>query len=314
MPSLILHINRECHIFIVMNVKWLSTHSGKTALITGGASGIGLEFSRLLAAGGWNLILAGRTEKKLIEAREELSAQYGISVRTKVCDLSEEGSAEELYQDFGSAEAIKGEYITKAANAAETVDPAQAGVSEEVFLLINNAGSGLFGPAVEHTADKTAQMIHLNITSLTILSSLFGREMALRGKGYILNVGSMAGRTPMPYFASYGASKSYVHNFSIALRAELSGKGVAISCLEPGYVRTSFDSNASIENDRYKRFSRRNGMDPQDVAVVGLKGLFRRKARIVPGFGNRIAAAAAETVPPSWAAGAVYRAIGKLIS
>lgn len=278
-----------------MNIKELSIHSGKTALITGGASGIGLEFSRLLAAAGWNLILAGRTQHKLEEAREELSVQYGISVRTRVCDLSKEGAARELYGEFGSV-------------------PAEADKGERVFLLINNAGSGLFGPAVEQPADKTAQMLHLNITSLTILSSLFAKEMSLQGGGYILNVGSMAGRSPMPYFAVYGASKSYVHNFSIALRAELAGEGVVIGCLEPGYVRTSFDSNASITNERYRRFSHRNGMDPQDAAAVGLKGLFRKKARIVPGCANRITAALTEVVPPSWAAGTVYKAVGKIIS
>ena len=118
----------------------------------------------------------------------------------------------------------------------------------------------------------------------------------------------------MPYFASYGASKSYVHNFSIALRAELAEQGVVISCLEPGYVRTSFDSNASIENDRYTRFSRRNGMEPKDVAAAGLRGLFKRKARIVPGCVNKVAATAAEAIPPSWAARTVYKAIGKLVS
>ncbi|MFO7848516.1 MAG: SDR family oxidoreductase [Spirochaetia bacterium] len=276
-----------------MNIKKLYTYSGKTALITGGASGIGLEFSRLLAQGGWNLILAARTEAKLEKAREELSQEYRVSVRTIVCDLSAPGAAEDLYRELGTAEDSD---------------------KEGIFLLINNAGSGLFGPTVEQEPGKTAKMIHLNITSLTLLSSFFGKEMAARGGGFILNVGSMAGRTPMPFFSSYGASKSYVHNFTIALRAELSRHGVVLSCLEPGYVRTSFDSNASIENERYRRFSHRNGMDPQDVAAVGLRGLFRKKARIVPGISNKIAAAIAETVPPSWAAGTVYKAIGKLTS
>jgi hypothetical protein len=152
------------------------------------------------------------------------------------------------------------------------------------------------------------------VTSLTLLSTLFGKAMAERDGGYILNVGSLAGRTPMPHFASYGASKRYVHDFSIALRHELAHRGVGVTCLEPGYVRTSFDANAHIENERYLRFSERNSMHPQEVAAAGLRGLFRGKARVVPGFSNSIIAALASVIPPSWSARVVYGAVSRLTS
>lgn len=270
-------------------MRYLDRHSGQTALVTGGGSGIGLEFARLLAQSGWNLILVGRSGSKLEQAREELSSTYGISVEPKISDISRASDAEALAGEFASG-------------------------NREVLLLINNAGSGLFGPAVEQSAEEMVKMISLNITGLTLLSTNFAAAMSERGRGYILNVGSLAGRTPMPYFAAYGATKSYVHNFSIALRAEVAKRGVVVSCLEPGYVTTSFDENARIENERYLKFSQRNGMSPRETAVIGLRALFRGKARVVPGFGNKIVAGLTSLIPPSWSARTVYGSVSKLIS
>lgn len=272
-----------------MITKRLETYKGHTALITGGASGIGLEFARILARSEWNLILVGRTESKLVEAQKSLVEEYGVSIKTKTADLSQSEEAYELFNKYGNE------------------DP-------HVFLLINNAGTGLFGEVLGQSPAELARMIELNITSLTTLSTLFGKEMAEQGGGYILNVGSLAGRSPMPFFASYGASKSYVHNFTVALRAELADKMVHLTCLEPGYVRTSFDSNAKVENESYLRFSERNAMSPKEVAEIGLRGLLKGKARVVPGTANRLVAALASHVPPSWSAGLIYRSLKKMIS
>ncbi len=272
-----------------MNTKGWDRYAGRSALISGGASGIGFEFARLLARSGWELILTGRNMEKLERARTELGEEFGAAVDTKRADLSDPQSPHELYRDFGE---LKG----------------------GVFLLINNAGSGLFGPFIDQSPAEAAQMLSLNITGLTLLSLLFGKRMAEAGEGFILNVGSLAGRSPMPFFAAYGASKSYVRNFSLALRAELKPQGVRVCCLEPGYVRTSFDENAHVDSEAYRKFSDRNAMTAEQVAAAGLKALFCGRPLFVPGIANRLLGGLTRILPPTWTARIVHRSVNSLIS
>jgi hypothetical protein len=257
------------------------------ALITGGGSGIGADFAELLAERGWKLLLVGRTEEKLKRTAAELTAAYGVEARTAVHDLSDPEEATRLHR--------------YCAEERMTVE-----------LLINNAGFGLFGSATEQILPEVEAMIRLNITSLTLLSSLFAADMKSRGSGAILNVGSIAGRSPMPNFAAYGASKSYVRSYSLALRAELAGTGVQVSCLEPGYVRTAFDENAKIRSRRYRAFSRRNGMEPRAVARVGIRAMLKGRAVAVPGLSNRLVLFFTALVPEQLAAAVIGRAVRKL--
>src|SRR6056297_2166115 len=162
------------------------------ALITGGGSGIGYEFADLLAARGWNLVLVGRSEEKLQQAAEQLSARHaGCDVQTLSSDLAVPGEAERVAAECGHREL-------------------------QVKMLINNAGRGLFGPLTEQDPGELLQMLRLNIEALTVLSHRLAGSL-----DYLLNVGSMAGRLPMPRYAAYGASKSYVREFTLALRQEL---------------------------------------------------------------------------------------------
>lgn len=168
-----------------------------------------------------------------------------------------------------------------------------------VELLVNNAGSGLFGKSAELPSDKVEAMLSLNILSLTSLCALFGRDMSARGRGRILNVGSLAGGFALPYFASYAGSKSYVLSYSLALRAELRASGVAVSCVLPGYVRTSFDDSAGIASTAYRSFSAKNGMDASAVARAGLRALDRDRPYAVAGARNKIALVLSGLIPQS---------------
>jgi len=292
------------------------------ALITGGASGIGLEFSRLLAARGYDLLLVGRNEEKLQQAADDLSRTFGpgrpgFSVEAFSCDLSAIEGVRTLFDECRSRD-------------------------YRIDLLINNAGRGIFGPLTEQDPDELLAMLRLNVESLMLLTRLFAEEMAAGGSAsaspmgpaghnpagqspaYILNIGSVAGRMPMPRFAAYGASKSFVREFSVAARGELNGmyrlakregqarRPVYISVLEPGYVRTSFDDNAGIESEDYKRFSFRNAMTPKRVAEIGLRGLFGGRSVIVPGFMNRVLVALSRIVPGRLIAGIVWGGISKI--
>ncbi len=298
------------------------------ALVTGGASGIGLEFSRLLAARGYDLLLVGRSEEKLGQAASALIQTYGperpsLSVETISCDLSLHDGARRLHEECSRR-------------------------GFRVDLLINNAGRGIFGPLIEQDTEELTAMVRLNVESLMLLTRLFAADMIDRGDlqegsfetvggadsaerpidrlpAYILNIGSVAGRMPMPRFAAYGASKSFVREFTVAVQQELKGlrraaekrgryiRPVYVSILEPGYVRTAFDDNAGIESEGYRRFSSKNAMTPQQIADIGLRGLFAAKPVIVAGFQNRLMIALSRLVPGRAIARIVWNAVSGLI-
>ncbi len=233
------------------------------ALVTGASGGIGREFAIQLAADGWPVVLVGRNEARLAAVMESLGGQAGHIVVP--CDLSKPGAAEVLHSAC-----------------------VRQGIA--VDLLVNNAGSGLFGDALGQPPADIEAMVNLNVSTLTNLCALFGADMKKRGTGHILNVASFAALNATPYFASYAATKSYVLNFSLALRAELRSSGVGVTCLLPGYVRTDFDDNAGIRSEGYKRFSKANSLGPEIVARHGLLALKRDAAFTIAGGRNRFAA------------------------
>lgn len=234
-------------------------------LVTGASGGIGKEFALQLAAAGRPLVLVGRNTGRLEAVKAELAGPRTAETVVISCDLSEPGAAQRLHASCTGKDLV-------------------------VDTLINNAGSGLFGPAIDLDPQGVEAMVNLNISSLTNLCSFFGRDMRKRGFGEILNVGSFAGLNATPFFASYAATKTYVLNYSLALRAELGSAGITVCCLLPGYVRTDFDANAGIESDKYKSFSHANSMGASEVARLGLRALASRKPAVIAGARNRIAA------------------------
>ena len=244
------------------------------ALVTGATGGLGREFCSRLCAAGWKVILAGRNADRLESARAALKGPRSAEAMVIAADLSEPGAAGKL------ADSLEAKGL-------------------EVGLLVNNAGFGLFGPSVSLPSDRVESMIALNVTALTCLCAAFGARMRKRGRGSILNVGSFAGNQATPYFATYAATKSYVLSYSLALRAELAGSGVRVSCLLPGYVRTGFDEAAGIASEGYKSFSRKNSLDAGTVARIGLRCLERNRPYTMAGARNKVAAAAFGLLPRS---------------
>lgn len=242
----------------------MSKNGKNWALVTGASGGIGLEFAKQLAARGFNVICASRNLEKLKTICIDLENEYGISALPLKSDLSKAGAAGKLF-----SEALK---------------------AGEIAIVINNAGSAVFGLCENQNAEEIKAMLDLNITSLTLLCMSFAGYMKKRGSGYILNVGSMVAYWPEPYLASYAASKSYVLSFSAALRSELKGSGVSVTCLQPGFVRTSFDDNAKITSEKYLKFSSKNALTAAKVARTGLRLMFRKRLSGIPGVINNIAA------------------------
>jgi uncharacterized protein len=230
------------------------------ALITGATSGIGYEMAKILAGKGYDLILASRNMDKMEEIAKELSRLSNVFYYES--DLSEQSSAQNLYDRI-------------------------SGDSHEVEILINNSGFGMFGPHVDGSADRFEKMTTLNITSLTVLCNLFGQNMVQKRKGYILNVASTAAYQPLPYFAAYSASKSYVRNFSRALHYELARHNVSVTCLSPGPTKTNFFDVAEVKE--HNIFSNEAlYMTALQVAEIGINAMFEGKPTIVAGNLNKL--------------------------
>jgi uncharacterized protein len=235
----------------------------KTALITGASVGIGYELCHIFARNGYNLVLVSRTKEKLDAIAEDLESKHGIEARGIPKDLSKSTAPRELYDEITSN-----------------------GI--EVTVLVNNAGFGLNGKFVDLGTDKQMEMIQLNISSLTILSRLFGADMVKRRSGKILNVASTAAFQSGPFMSVYYASKAYVLLFSEGINNELAQDGVDVSVLCPGPTQTEFGSRAEMTHT--KLFKVPWMMKPDEVAEIAFAGLMNRKRIIIPGFMNKLLA------------------------
>ncbi len=261
--------------------------SPKTALVTGASSGIGTEFARLLAERGCGLVLTGRNRNRLKCLAGELKNRTGVSVTVIAADLSKPGAAEKL---FGECRRRR----------------------LDIDFLVNNAGAAVFGHVIDQKPGILEDMIALNVSSLTTLCRLFGKQMSAKKRGAILNVGSVIGYMAAPYFASYAATKSYVYSFSLALASELKKSGVTVTCLLPGYVRTNFDANAGIASRSYAKFSERNSMTAARVARIGIDASLRGRTRAVAGFRNNLFALAGKFFPRRFVAGVMEDFLGRM--
>ena len=227
-----------------------------TALITGSYGGLGKCFVKLHAEKGGDLILMGRSQKKLDEQKAEVEKEYNVKVHTIEADLS-------------NAEEVKKVYTTCKENNW-TVD-----------YLINNAGFGGQGDfARERTMEQDMSMIAVNIECPTILCKLFLPDMVKRGNGKVLNVSSTAATMPGPLQACYYATKAYVTSWSNALWRELQGTGVTVTALMPGAMKTGF-ANAGGLSDT-KLFA--NAVEPFKVAKDGYEGMLKGKLNVTSGL------------------------------
>lgn len=189
------------------------------ALITGASSGMGREMAIYLASMGWDLILVARRSNNLRQLREELPDN--LNIRIISLDLSYPDNAKALYEHM--------EF-------------------ENIDMLINNAGFGLYGEFIETDLDREIQLINTNITAVHILTKLFLKKFVEKDSGYILNVASSAGFLAGPLMSSYYASKNYVVRLTEAVYEEIRRKGsnVHISCFCPGPVKTEFNNIAGV--------------------------------------------------------------------
>ncbi len=234
----------------------------KKALITGASSGMGRDMARVLADRGYSLILAARREDRLRALAEELP----VPCTVLAADLSDLQECRLLW------------------NAAH---------SDDLEIVVNNAGFGLFGAFAETDLDTELRMIQTNITAVHVLTKLFLRDFRARDHGYILNVASSAGfMAGGPLMSTYYATKSYVLRLTQAIREELrhEGSSVSVCALCPGPVDTEFNRVADV------RFAL-PGLSSMDVARYGIDGMFSGRGVMVPGMTMKLSVAARHLLP-----------------
>jgi short-subunit dehydrogenase len=250
----------------------------RVTLITGASAGIGTELARVFASNGHRLALTARRADRLTTLAGEIVAAGGKAPIVIPCDLEQPDAGDKI----------------AAALAAEGV---------EIEFVVNNAGFGLFGHAIE--LDRAGQLgiIAVNIRAMTDLSLRFSDHL-VRNRGGILNVGSIAGFLPGPGMAVYYASKAYVLSFTEALRQELAPLGVRVTVLCPGPVPSEFQERAGFEPGFDSAIL---NVSAADVAQQAYRGLMANKRAVLPGLGIKIVPLMLRLVPRAFVLAAVGR-------
>jgi hypothetical protein len=246
--------------------------------VTGASVGIGEQFARELAARGHDLVVVARDRARLDALAKDLDVTHGAACEVVAADLTD-------------------------ATQLRMVERHAAGVD----VLVNNAGFGTAGRFHELDVDAEEAEVLLNVVAVVRLTHAAARGMVVRRRGGILNVASIAALQPVPWQATYGATKAFVLSFTEAVHEELRPTGVHVTCLVPGFTRSEFQRRAGIDAAAVPRLM---WQEPDVVARAGLDALRRNRAVVVPGAGNRVAAAFTRVTPHALtrtAAGVIMR-------
>lgn len=228
------------------------------ALVTGASAGIGSAFARRLRERGRRLVLVARREDRLRALQQELGGGEGVAV---------------VPADLG------------AADGPRRVFDAVAGLGLGVELLVNNAGIGHTGRFHEEPYERLVGMLDVNARAMLGLTRLFLPAMLERRAGAVVNVASTAGFQPVPFFATYAATKAFTVSWSRALCVELRGTGVHVQLLCPGPTETEFFEEANHDRVLANRLPRTSA---DEVVTASLRGLDKRRSLVVVGLQNRV--------------------------
>lgn len=238
-------------------------------VVTGASSGIGRALALAAAPDAAVMLLIGLSKEGLDEVAAELAV---VPVETHVFAI-----------DLTDRDA--GQHIEDALS------------ERDLFcdVLVNSAGFGVFGLAAEISRDEQLKLIDVNARALTDLSLRFLPGMLQRGRGGILNVGSITGYTAGPYMASYFASKAFVRSFTAALAVEVAGTSVTVTCLVPGVVRTPFFDHCLVDQTRLFKIAPRG--NAAEIAAAGWRGFKAGKRVVIPRLVDRLIATFCTLIP-----------------
>lgn len=246
-----------------------SRHGGprRTALVTGASSGIGAAFAEALARDQYDLVLVARRADRLEDLAKRLREARPVEVEVLAADLVDP------------------------TGIARVVARIEQGPPD---LLVNNAGRGTFGSFADLDPERELDEIRLNVSALVRLTRASLPGMLRRGHGAIVNVSSMAGFQPMPFNATYGATKAFVNSFTEALHEELRDSGIKLQVLCPGFTRTEFQETAGVASSVVPGFA---WMEADEVVEASLRALERGDLVCVPGAANRVLSAFQRSSP-----------------
>jgi uncharacterized protein len=237
----------------------------RTALVTGGSSGIGVAIATELARRGHALMLVALRAERLSEVATRLSRDHGIRVDWLAANLAHAEERDRVVSEIAARGLV-------------------------VDLLINNAGIGTMGSFHDLPVGREVELVRLNIEAVVALCGAFVPGMVARGRGRILNVASTLAFMPVPRQAVYSASKAFVLTFTEALTMDLHGTGVTATALCPGPVKTEFAG--LIEGSPSALF-----IDAHRVAREAIDGLERGRRMVIPGATNAVGAVLSRHIP-----------------
>ncbi len=254
------------------------------AVVTGASQNIGAALATELAARGHSLIITARREDLLNELAGSLSEKYGVTVEVRPADLADTVDRAKLIDELAT---------------------------RNVSILCANAGTATFGPVATLDPEVERAQVQLNAVAVhdMVLAVLPG--MLQRKAGGILISGSAAGNSPIPYNATYAATKAFANTFSESLRGELRKTGVHVSVLAPGPVRTELPdpAEASIVEKLVPNFL---WISTEYTAKKSLDALVRNKMRVVPGVTSKAMSTASQYSPRAIVAPIVGRFYKKM--
>ncbi|MBM7541934.1 SDR family NAD(P)-dependent oxidoreductase [Amphibacillus cookii] len=247
-------------------------YQGKVALVTGASSGIGKQYAKELASKGSDVILVARSKDKLEELALALSNAYRVRTYVLPTDLSKADAVALLAQQI-------------------------ADFNINVDILINNAGFGTHGRFETILDGQEQEMINLNISTLVSMTHQFLPHMQKQKMGIIVNVASLSSFQPIPYMATYAATKAFVLSFTESLFAENRHLGVKVLALCPGTTKTAFFNTIGEE----KMPGGVNGT-PESVVKAAFKGIDKNRIYIIDGKKNYWIAQASRFMPRKFTA------------
>jgi short-subunit dehydrogenase len=239
-------------------------------LITGASSGIGKEFAKVFAEEGFDLVLLARSRDKLRDLGQELKAMHGIKATVIPADLGDPGTPQAVFDSLRERQI-------------------------DIDILVNNAGVMVESAFATPALADHLHLLHVNIVALTALTGLFLEPMLRRGHGRILNVASVAAFLPVPHLSTYGASKAYVRSFSEAVSQELTGTGVTVTAVCPGFTDTDMVHASALAT----RLPSLMVMDAKSVAKEGYRACLGGEALHVTGVSNDLFTQAVQYLPRS---------------
>ena len=246
----------------------------KVALITGASSGIGRAFAREYARRGIDLVVVARNAERLNTLASQLRADHGVLVEVLPGDLSDPATPRRLFDELSDRKI-------------------------QVEILVNNAGFGVPGYLSEVEWERHRASVEVMASAPVHLCYLFAPAMQEQYTGYIINVSSLAALLP-PHAGGtlYYPVKSFLHQFSIAFRAEMRSSTVHVTSLCPGFTRTGFQAAAggTVENISLPKWT---WSDPNAVARAGIKAVTHNKPVCVPGLLNKAIATLFKVLPGS---------------